>query len=429
MTYTNNNTNENLKQLSSETLIIGVDIAKLEHVAKAIDYRGIELSKSIKFNSTMRGFREFLDWIYILQETHNKSTVIVGLEPTGPYGHTLTQFLRNCDIHTVLVLGKQVNTAKELDDNTPSKNDSKDALIIAKLVKDGRYRKLRTFTEEVASLKEAMAHDRQLTKDLTRIKCRIDNWLCQYFPEFKTAFKSWTFKTAFITLKCFPMPKDIAKLTPTEISTVWRENGVQKGIGVKKAEQLIFLARHSAGLTSASEFAENHIRCMIEQYILLTEQKDELWAMTEMLLKDIPLYQTLIKIPCMSKRIACGIASEIGDVSDFSHSKQLIRLAGLSLKEVSSGKKHGLTEISRRGRPHLRHWLYLAVLELLKRREFSFWHMHNHYKNRKINPLKPMQSVIALCNKLLRVIFGMATNEKPYDSRIVTSGLPGFAAA
>ena len=429
MTYTNNIINENLKQLSSETLIVGVDVSKLEHVAKAIDYRGIELTKAIKFESNIKGFRAFLSWIYTLQEAHNKSSVIVGLEPTGPYGHTLAQFLGNCDIHTVLILGKQVNTAKELDDNTPSKNDYKDALIIAKLVKDGRYRKLRKFTEEVASLKEAMAHDRQLTKDLTRIKCRIDNWLCQYFPEFKKAFKSWTFKTAFITLKCFPMPKDIARLTPSEISAVWRENGVQKGIGVKKAEQLVILAKHSCGLTSASEFAESHIRCMIEQYILLTEQKDELWAMTETLLKDIPLYQTLINIPCISKKIACGIAAEIGDINDFSHPKQLSRLAGLSLREVSSGTKHGLTGITKRGRPHLRHWLYLAVLELLKRKEFAFWHMHNHYKTRKVNPLKPMQSVMALCNKLLRVIFGMAAKEKSYDSRIVTSGLPGFSAA
>ncbi len=33
----------------------------------------------------------------------------------------------------------QVNRTKELDDNSPTKNDVKDARVIAQLVNDGRY--------------------------------------------------------------------------------------------------------------------------------------------------------------------------------------------------------------------------------------------------------------------------------------------------
>ncbi|MEW5571694.1 IS110 family transposase, partial [Rossellomorea marisflavi] len=37
--------NERLNQINEQTLIIGIDIAKHKHVARAIDDRGIDLSK------------------------------------------------------------------------------------------------------------------------------------------------------------------------------------------------------------------------------------------------------------------------------------------------------------------------------------------------------------------------------------------------
>ncbi|MEH7110114.1 IS110 family transposase, partial [Bacillus sp. JJ1764] len=38
----NYNQNEKIAQITSQTLIIGVDIAKFKHVARAQDYRGME---------------------------------------------------------------------------------------------------------------------------------------------------------------------------------------------------------------------------------------------------------------------------------------------------------------------------------------------------------------------------------------------------
>jgi transposase len=429
MKQIHNNTNETLKQLTEKTLIISVDVSKITHVARATDYRGIELSKTHPFNNNIKGFRELLKWIHLLTIAHKKPNVVIGMEPTGPYGHTLAQFLKSSGFQVVLVLGKQVNAAKELDDNTPSKNDYKDALIIAKLISEGRFRKLREHNESISSLKEAMSYSRQLTKDLTRVKCRIDNWICVYFPEFSILFKDWTKKTAYATLKCFPMPEDINALNTFQIVSKWRKNGVLRGIGAKKAFELKTYAKNSTGLKSAAEFAGMHIRGLISQYERLLQESDELWSAIDVLLKGIPLYSTLTKIPHIGRKAACGIAAELGNVSDFSHPKQLIRLAGLSITQISSGKKRGMSQIIKRGRPHLRHWLYMAVLNLLKEKEPSFWALHKHYTTRKDNPLKPMQSVIALCCKLLRVIFGMCVKGTDYDPALITSGISKLNAA
>jgi transposase len=64
---------------------------------------------------------------------------IIGVEPTGHYWLNLAHFLKEKDIKLVVVNPMHVKKSKELDYNSPTKNDVKDAKIIAQLVKDGRY--------------------------------------------------------------------------------------------------------------------------------------------------------------------------------------------------------------------------------------------------------------------------------------------------
>ncbi|TYS71620.1 IS110 family transposase, partial [Sutcliffiella horikoshii] len=48
----NYNQNEKIAQITSETLIIGVDIAKFKHVARAQDFRGLEFGAPCHFENT-----------------------------------------------------------------------------------------------------------------------------------------------------------------------------------------------------------------------------------------------------------------------------------------------------------------------------------------------------------------------------------------
>ncbi len=59
----NNNQNHKTTQMTSETLIVGVNIAKHNHFARAQDFRGLELGKTCFFENTKAGFHSFLDWI------------------------------------------------------------------------------------------------------------------------------------------------------------------------------------------------------------------------------------------------------------------------------------------------------------------------------------------------------------------------------
>lgn len=62
------NQNHKIVQITSRTLIIGVDIAKFAHVARAQDFRGLEFGMPHHFGNTSPDFEGFLDWIQQFDE-------------------------------------------------------------------------------------------------------------------------------------------------------------------------------------------------------------------------------------------------------------------------------------------------------------------------------------------------------------------------
>lgn len=54
-------------------MVVGVDIAKAIHYARAFDYRGIELAKLFKFENSREGLEAFKAWINSLGKETGKT--------------------------------------------------------------------------------------------------------------------------------------------------------------------------------------------------------------------------------------------------------------------------------------------------------------------------------------------------------------------
>ncbi len=214
----NYNQNQKIAQITSETLIIGVDIAKFKHVARAQDFRGMEFGAPLSFENTKYGFDSFIDWIGQISRKQGMAKVIVGMEPTGHYWLNLAHFLREQGIKFVVVNPMHVKKSKELDDNSPTKNDVKDARVIAQLVKDGRYAEPNIPQGVYAELRVARKIRDLLSVDLQAVQGQIHNWLDRYFPEFLTVFKDWEGKAALQLLKLNQLPNELVKLSDEEYS-------------------------------------------------------------------------------------------------------------------------------------------------------------------------------------------------------------------
>ena len=121
-----------------------------------------------------------------------------------------------------------------------------------------------------------------------------------------------------------------------------------------------------------------------------------------------------MEIGGVGENILAGILAEMGDISRFDDAREIQKLAGLSLVACSSGKHKGETRISHRGRKKLRYWLFMAARSTVIHSE-EFRQIHEHYTTRAENPLKKMQSLIAVAAKLLRVIFTILKKGTRYD--------------
>ncbi|WP_026486303.1 IS110 family RNA-guided transposase [Caldanaerobius polysaccharolyticus] len=396
-----------------KTLIVGVDIAKEKHHARAFDYRGVEYGKRLEFENNREGMEKFLAWAMDLMRKNKKDHLMVGMEPTGHYWLCFAQYLKDNDVKVVLVNPFHVKRSKELDDNSPTKSDHKDPKTIAMLVKDGRYVEPNIPEGIYAELRAAMDIRERLNKQLGMIKNQVARWLDIYFPEFNTVFADWEGKAALVTLKEFPTPEKIAKKSMEEILSCWKKE-VQRAIGQKRAIELLNAARKSIGRREGIKMAEYELKSTLEQYELLRKQLEEVDKEIKELVMQVPGVNEMLKIKGIGINTVAGFISEVGDIERYEHPKQIQKLAGLNLVENSSGKHKGETVISKRGRRRLRSILFKAIMPIVAKNK-EFQELHKYYTTRAQNPLKKKQSLIALCCKMIRIFYVILRKGVKYD--------------
>ena len=192
--------NDKILQVTEKTLVIGVDIAKETQFCRAFNYRGIELDKVYWFSNDRSGFDSFKEWSEQLMSINGLDKLIIGMEPTGHYWWNLGEYCRNNSMRIVLVNPFHVKRSKELDDNSPTKNDRKEPKTIAKLVIDGRFVETYMPTGIYAELREAARMYDHVIGCKSVVENKILQWLDNYFPEFTEVFGSWDCKSGMITL-------------------------------------------------------------------------------------------------------------------------------------------------------------------------------------------------------------------------------------
>ncbi len=407
-----NTQNQKISQIKFETLVVGIDIGKETHYARAFDYRGMELARLLKFSNTDQGFERLGQWMRDICKQQEKTGIIVGFEPTGHYWFTLGDHLKRQGHKLAIVNPFHVKRTKELDDNSPTKNDRKDPKTIAMLVKDGRYREVYIPDDLYQELREAVSERERLQKQLTSIYNQVVRWLDIRFPEFTTVFKDWRRNAALITLRSFSTPEKVVKLGVDRIVETWRKQ--MKRASLKRAEALVKVASRSVGRVSGKVASEASLQNLLAEYDLYCQQYDRLEQLMQELLMQIPNADKLLDIKGVGLITAATFVGEVGDISRFQDPRQIQKLAGLNLVENSSGKHKGKTTISRRGRRRLRHSLFFSMIAMLgKNQEFRLLHQRNLM--RENNPLNKMQSIIALCGKLIRVFFAILTKGVDYS--------------
>lgn len=409
---------QKLEAITPSTLIVGVDIAKAVQWARFVDYRGLEIGKALRFQNDQIGFGNILASIITNCNQRKLNNVIVGMEPTGHYWKTLANYLMLQGIAVVMVNPYHTKRAKELDDNSPTKNDKKDALTIAKLVRDGRYYETYMPQDIYAELRVLSTARISLMKRRNALQNTITAVLDEYFPEIETVFKNpLTGKASLQILKYCPFPALILQMSVDEIVEEIKK-AVKKTVGRKKAQQLLDAAKTSIGVRYGIASAKLKIGLMIEELELLTDQLVRLEVEMKKALTATGCAAIILSVPGIGVVTAASFLGEIGDPMRFENPRQISRMAGYNLVEESSGKNKSGTVISKRGRKNLRSILYQMAFTLVAVNE-EMKALYAYLKTRPNNPLKKKQALIVIAKKVISVLYNLVKKKTEYRAELV----------
>ena len=341
--------------------------------------------------------------------------------PTSIYWEALATYCKDNGMILVHVNPAAVHKSKELDDNDPSKNDRKDPKVIAGLVTDGRYSFPYMPEEEYAELRELSNLRIRTQESLTQCKNRLARWYSRYFPEFKEAYKNVVSKTAMIIMDMYPLPEDIVTLGVEGILQIWRNKKI-RAAGESRAKKLYEAAKNSIGRKEAAAVARLEFQSIKEDLDRYQERLEAIDKEVDEILPKIKNADKLFGIKGVGKATVLTFLSEVGDISRFENPKEIQKLAGYAIVTNDSCKHQGEKRISYRGRKRLRWALYQTALSVIGKNE-EFRQIHQYYTTRKKNPLKGIQSVVAVACKMIRIFYKILTDGVSYDGTKMTQDI------
>jgi len=329
---------EKLEAITGKTLIGGIDVAKKVHWIRFVDYRGIALTKAIRFENNRAGFEHIVAETERLRKKHGMEDVVIGMEPTGPYWKALAWRLKNLGLRVVTVNPHHTKQAKMLDDNSQTKNDPKDALVVARLIKDGRYFEPYLPEDVYGELRVTSNARIALVRRMNGIKNRVIGILDEYFPEYTTVFKCpLKGKASVQLLKSCPFPAHILALGGEGVLEEVKK-AVKKTVGRKKVLALLEAARDSVGVGYGLESARMQMRLLIKELEFLGEQLAEVETRMKELLEMTDYADLLLGIDGVGVVSTASFLGEVGDPMRFDSPRQISRFAGYNLVENSSGQ-------------------------------------------------------------------------------------------
>lgn len=399
---------KNLKKVNEKTLIVTVDIGKTTNTGYGRCPNRTEI-KPFEFFNNGQGFKKFWDRIVQAKEANHLEEIVVGFESTGSYGEPLQHFLMKRSVALVQVNPMHTKRLKELQGNSPSKTDRKDPKVIADIIELGHALTV-VIPEGVAAELRRLTHARErVSRRRTALFNQIQDLVFIVFPEFLQVMKDIKTRSAQYLLRHYPFPEDVVQCGLEDLSSILRQ--ISRGKLKKESVQALYVAaRHSVGLQ------EGRQAILLEMQEILSgiESADKFIEKVEQemaaLLPEIPYSHSLLSLKGIGKVTAAGLIGEVGDFGKFHTLSEVMKLAGLNLFEISSGKHKGNRHISKRGRSLLRKILFFAALNTVRKGGV----MYATYQRHLGKGMPKMKALVAVERKLLGILFALVRDHSEF---------------
>lgn len=312
------------------------------------------------------------------------------------------------------VLPSVTKKTKEVEDNSPRKDDAKDAGQICKLLASGFFVTFVQLDEVVAEMRVLTTERERLTRERTRLKNRLQALLDVAWPEFVGHFCNVAKPTPRALLRRWPLPQDLLAARPSTVET--EAHAVSRG-QVKAAHVAAILAsaRHTIAIATGAAGRRAEILRLLDRWALLDKHLAHIDHRLTALVAEHAGATALTTVPGVSVVCAATLVAEVGTPDTFQSPRQVLKLAGMNLatKHESGISLRGRAKQTKRGRPALRRQLFLLAGRWCAKRGLY----HETYRALTArNGNSQIKAMCAVARKLVPMLLVIMQTGRPFDA-------------
>lgn len=379
-----------------DRLLVGIDIAKAQHVAQVRLAHTQLLDKRLTIPNTAAGFAAFWERLERRQAETGVRETVCAVEPTGTYHEALAQFLEAHGVDVVLVSTHVAHYNRRTLDGTWGKSDPKDAHNLCDLLEDGKVLFYSLPDARISTLRRLVRLLRHARVERGACQARFRNTL---LPALGPAGEP--LPAALVAA----LPAPLRRLCPAAAGAP-RPRGRPRRTAPEQASR-----RPGPALPPGLPC---ELTDLVARLTAVQARIAQLETALVQVAAPLPASAWLQSIPGLGPTLGAILLAELGDIAWFTKFSQLRKLAGLDIQWVQTGKFTGTARISRCGKPLLRWALYQAALGACRnpgwraRREALIAKRHG-------DPHAFFKATTELAAKLLRLAWGVWRSGQPYD--------------
>ena len=386
----------------------GIDVAKRQHVVALLDENGQKMQPVFAISNDRAGFDR------LIQALPGVDTVMVALEATGHYWLALYDLLTHQGYRVVVLNPLQV-AAFRRSGVRKVKNDRSDAVWIGDFVRIANPSPTRQDIPALLQLRELSRFRFHLSEQIGDIKRKLLTILDRVFPEYEQLFSSVFLQASRALLEQAVSAQEVAEMDLQELEILLHDASRGR-FGREKAQQIHAQAVQSVGVGFLADAAGIEMRCLLAQIELLEQQRDQIDAVLETLMSQIP--QHITSVPGIGPATGAAIVGEIGDISRFDSPEKLVAYAGIDPSVYQTGQfQASEAHMSKRGSPYLRHAVWQAATVAIQHDP----ELQAYYTRKREEGKHHGTALGAVCRKLLGRIYIVLKEQRPYIARPITS--------
>ncbi len=344
--------------------------------------------------------------------------ILIVMEATGIYHLNLLSYLLEQGLSVSVVNPLFIHAFTKSMTIRKTKTDAKDAHIISIFAKrNGATLKLSS-SNDLESIKPIVREKEKLTNSMSALKTDMKSIVNQIFPEMLKNTNIFS-KSSLNLLLQAPSKRIIRNLKEKKIAKLLSSDTTRGAKPKVGASEILSMAKNSIGINNQS--LEKILVSKIKQLEFLQLQLDEFNAIIEQFVDehhndDIEL---LTSISGTGKASAASFLVELGNINNFATHKQLTAFIGTDPTIYQSGTSVNVKgSISKRGNSHLRRSVWHMA------RAGTVWNptLKAYYDKKRSEGKTFKQSVIAVANKLIRIIFSMLKNNTKFSTSYNSKG-------